>query len=108
MIEFRQTLTRFNETLKKKRIFHRLGIPARDPTDFDIDYVLSIAVSVNEWSQKSDEFSVCKRFAREFCHKAGRNKNILWGLINLAPTDSYASLISGGFTIALAVSLSPP
>ncbi|KAG6355305.1 hypothetical protein INS49_003266 [Diaporthe citri] len=102
MEEFRQTLTRFNETLKKKKLFSSLEIPVRNPADFDIDYVLTIAERISERTNKSDEMNTCRHFARQICHKAVKNKNILYGLIGLAPTDAYGSLISGGFTIALA------
>ncbi|KAL2289204.1 hypothetical protein FJTKL_02232 [Diaporthe vaccinii] len=101
MEEFRQTLTRFNQTLKTKKVFSRLGIPTRDPVHLDIDYVLSIAVRLSEWKHTSDEITTCRRFARQFCHKAVKSDSLLWGLIGLAPTDIYGSLISGGFTIAL-------
>lgn len=105
MEEFQQTLKRFNDTLTKKKVFSRLGIPARDPKDFDIDYVLSIAGRISEWNQKSEDIDACRRFARKLCHNAVKNKNVLWDLISLAPTDTYGCLISGGFTIVLAVRL---
>lgn len=104
--EFQETLKQFHETLEKRKVFSRLKIPAKDPADFDIDYVLSIAVRLSEWNHKSDEINICRRFARQFCQETVKNKNILWGLIKLAPTDIYGSLVSGGFTIILAVS--PP
>lgn len=108
MEDFRQTLTRFNEMLEKKKLFSSLGIPVRNPEDFDIDYVLTIAERISERNHKSDELNTCKRFARHICHKAVKNKNVLSGLIGLAPTDAYGSLISGGFTIVLAVSATRP
>lgn len=104
MEEFRHTLKSFNETLKKNKVLSRLGIPAKDPADFDIDYVLTIAVKASERNHKSDDINACRRFARQLCQRAVKPDNLLSGLISLAPTDIYGSLISGGFTIALAVS----
>lgn len=104
MGEFRQTLKRFNETLTKKKVFSRLGISARDPADFDIEYVLSIAARLSEQNHQSDNITACRRFARQLCHKAVKHRSMLSGLISLAPTDAYGSLVSGGFTIVLAVS----
>lgn len=105
MAEFQQTLKRLNDTLTKKKVFSKLGIPVRNPEDFDIEYVVSIAAKMNEWNHKSDEINTCRKFARDLCCKAVKNKNMLSGLIGLAPTDAYGSLISGGFTIVLAVRL---
>lgn len=105
MEEFQRTLKRFNDTLTKKKVFGRLGIPARNPKDFDIDYVLSIAARISEWNKGSDDIHACRRFARKLCHNATKNKTVLWDLISLAPTDTYGCLISGGFTIVLAVRL---
>lgn len=103
MEEFQKTLRRFTETLQKKKVFSKLGITLRDPSDFDLEYVLSIASRISEWRDKSEDVNACVRFARKCCQKATKNKEVLTGLISLAPTDTYGSLISGGFTFVLAV-----
>ncbi|KAL1862621.1 hypothetical protein Daus18300_008418 [Diaporthe australafricana] len=102
MEEFQKILKRFTETLQKKKVFSRLGIPLRDPLDFDLEYVLSIASKISEWRDKSEDVNACVRFARKCWQKATKNKDVLSGLISLTPTDTYGSLISGGFTFVLA------
>lgn len=106
MRDFQQTLTRFTETLQKRKVFTKLGIPSRDPRNFDLDYVLSIATRISERRDTDEETRICKRFIRKICQKTTKHKNVLSGLISLAPSDIYGSVISGGFTLILAVS--PP
>lgn len=103
MREFQQTLTRFTETLQKRKVFTRLGIPSRDPRNFDLDYVLSIATRISDQRVTDEETRICKRFIRKICQKTTKHKNVFSGLISLAPSDIYGSVISGGFTLVLAV-----
>lgn len=102
--DFQQTLIRFTETLQKRKVFSRLGIPPRDPRAYDFEYVLSIATRISEWRDIDEETRICKRFIRKICQKTTKHKNVLSGLISLAPSDTYGSVISGGFTLILAVS----
>lgn len=104
MKDFQQTLTRFTETLQRRKVFAKLGVPPRKPQNFDLDYVLSIATRISEWRDENEETHICKRFIRKICQKTTKHKNVLSGLISLAPSDTYGSLISGGFTLILAVS----
>lgn len=104
MKDFQHTLTRFTEILQKRKVFDRLGVPPRDPGNFDLDYVLSIATRISEWRDTDEETRICKRFIRKVCQKTTRHKNVLSGLISLAPSDVYGSVISGAFTLILAAS----
>lgn len=103
MKEFQEALTRFSETLQKRKVFSRLGVQRRDPREFDLEYVLSIATRISEWRDQDEDTRVCKRFIRKVCLKAAKHKDVLSGLISLAPSDSYGSVISGGLTLILAV-----
>ncbi|KAJ4419496.1 hypothetical protein N0V82_004941 [Gnomoniopsis sp. IMI 355080] len=102
MKEFQETLKRFTEILQKRKVFSKLGIPSRDPRTFDLGYVLAIATRISEWRDADEDTRICKRFIRKFCQKATKHKNVLSGLISLAPSDTYGSVISGGFTLILA------
>lgn len=105
MKEFQETLARFTETIQKREVFSKLGIPMRDPRNFDLEYVLSIATRISERRDEDEDTRICKKFIRKFCQKATKHKNVLSGLISLAPSDTYGSVISGGFTLILAVRL---
>lgn len=108
MRDFQKTLTRFTEILQKRKVFTKLGIPSRDPQNFDLDYVLSLAIRISERRDTDEETLICKRFVRKICQKTTKHKNVLSGLIGLAPSDIYGSVISGGFTLILAASRSSP
>lgn len=102
--EFKRVLERFSEMLQTRKAFSRLGVPMREPRDFDLDYVLSIATLISERREESVNARTCKTFVRKCCKTAVKHKDAVRGLISIAPTDVYGCLITGGFTVILAVS----
>lgn len=105
MKEFQDTLKRFSVTLKSRKIFKKLGVEIREPGDYNLDYVLSIAKLIEERREGADNTRDCKRFIRKCFRGAAKHKDVLTGIISMAPSDIYGSVISGGFTLILAVSL---
>lgn len=103
--EFQEVLQRFSKMLQTRKAFDGLGILMREPRDFDLDYVLSVATRISEKRQESENARRCKRFVRTCCKTAIKHKDVVNGLISLAPSDVYGSLITGGFTVILAVSI---
>ncbi|KAJ4387559.1 hypothetical protein N0V93_008154 [Gnomoniopsis smithogilvyi] len=100
--EFQNVLARFAKILQTRKAFSNLGISIRQPQDFDLAYVISVASLISERQEGPQNTRTCKRFVRRCCQTVFKHKNVLEGLISLAPKDTYGCLITGGFTIILA------
>jgi hypothetical protein len=104
MEKFKETLRKFLVTLNTRKMFKKLNVEIKEPKVYDIDYVLSIAKLIEERREEAENTRVCKRFIRKCLRGVVKHKDVLTGIINMAPSDVYGSVISGGFTVILAVS----
>jgi len=101
--KFQETLKSFSQILQSRSIFKKLDIEARDPANFDLDYVLKIAAKIQEHKDGSEDTQTIKRFARKCFRGATQNKTAITALLSMVPNDIYGSVISGGFSLILAV-----
>ncbi|KPM40078.1 hypothetical protein AK830_g6503 [Neonectria ditissima] len=102
MRQFQDTLKSFTEKLQKRKLFKKLGLEVRDPSQYDLNYVLSIASKINDERDQPYNTHTCKAFIRKCFQVVTKNKNIVTGLLSMLPNDLYGSVISGGFSVILA------
>jgi hypothetical protein len=95
---FQQRLEHFASLLKEDR---DIDIEIRDPKDFDLAYILQAMEKIEQHKDKEQSY---RPFIKKCCRKYESNKSIVKGILGLVPNDLYGSLISGGFTLILAVS----
>lgn len=108
LAQFRQTLASFTQTLESRGIFTRLGIEPSDPAKCDIHYVLKVAKAIREHKEGSKDTRSIKRFMERCSKRAAANKATISALLSMCPNDIYGSVISGGFSLILAVSSTSP
>lgn len=107
MAIFRQTLQRFIATLKERKVDSQLGIAIKDdPSEFTVSYMLGIISKIDKIreSASNSKARICNNFIRKCFRKMEASKGVIEGILTLAPDDIYGSIISGGFTLILAVS----
>lgn len=105
MVTFRQTLKDFVTILRERNVDSQLDIVFRDPSDFTVEYILHIINRLGESNKNPSKTKSCKNFIRSWYRKLEDNKGIMEGILTMVPNDIYGSVISGGFTLILAVSL---
>lgn len=103
-MEFQKRLEGIAALLRLRKLDVELHIEIRDPKDFDLPYLLDIINKVEEQKEKKSSYT---RFVRKCLRKSQENQVVLEGILGLIPGDIYGSLISGGFTLILAVSTNP-
>lgn len=96
-------MRQFCSHLKRKRV-KDLSIELKDPEDYTFKDVLSIAVKINE-QHNAPNTGFCMRRIQACCRATANHKPALMNLLNLAPTDVYGCLISGGLTLIIGVSI---
>jgi len=69
-----------------------------------MDYVLELIRKIGERNENASKTQACKNFVNKYCKKIEDNKGVIEGILALVPTDSYGSLLSGGFSLILVVS----
>lgn len=104
MKQFEETLKRFTQTLQSRSIFKKLDIQPCDPAKCDIEYVQKVAEVIMEHKEGSEDTKVIKKFMRKCVRGAASNKAAINALLTMIPNDVYGSVISGGFSLILAVS----
>ena len=107
LVQFRETLEAFTQTLQSRGIFKKLGIEACDPARCDIQYVLRVANAIHEHREGSKDTRSIKRFMERCSRRATANKATISALLSMVPNDLYGSIISGGFSLILAVRCPP-
>lgn len=106
MVIFRRTLRNFVTVLKERKVDVQLGIVIKDPSEFTVEYILEIISRLGESSGSPSKIRSCKKFIKSCYRKVEDNRGVVEGILTMVPNDIYGSLISGGFTLILAVSLS--
>lgn len=89
MEKFQETLKRFTKTLQERNIFKDLKIEYRDPADYDLAYVLSIAELIQEHKEGSENTRTVKDFIRKCFRGATKHKSTITALLSMVPTDAY-------------------
>lgn len=103
---FEDTLERFSQTLEKHDLAKKIDIALKKPSEYGLEDVISIADKVYEKHKTAADVKSCTGKIRKCFRLVGKNASPLQCLLNFVPSDSYGSVISGGFTVILAVS--PP
>ncbi|KAI1083012.1 hypothetical protein F5B20DRAFT_528212 [Whalleya microplaca] len=101
MVTFRQTLQRLVVILKDRNVDIPLDISIEKPSNLTIDGVLKIVNKIEEGRNNSAKIRSCKNFIRRCYRKVEDNRDVIGTIITMLPTDSYGSLISGGFTLIM-------
>lgn len=83
-----------------------LSIVIKDPSEFTLQDALGIVKRLGENSDNPSKTGLWKQFIWSCYQKVDSNKAVIEGLMSLIPSDIYGSVISGGFTLILAVSSS--
>lgn len=107
MEKFQETLKKFTKTLQSREVFRKLNLEERDPASYDLEYVQKIAASIQEYKEGEETTRSVKRFILKCFRSAHAHRNTLSCLFDMVPDDIYGSVISGGFSLILAVGLSP-
>lgn len=105
-MKFRSTLTRFGSILKERKVDTQLDIRIKDPNEFTMDYVFEITRKISEGGNITAKTRSCKNFIQRCYRKVEDNRNVIGGILGMLPNDTYGSMISGGFTLIMAVRLS--
>lgn len=102
---FEETLERFSQTLEKQDLARKIDITLKKPNEYNLKDVIEIADKVYEKHKTASDVKSCTGAIRKCFRFTGKNASPLQCLLNFVPSDSYGSVISGGFTVILAVSL---
>lgn len=102
--QFKKTLLDFCKILKKQNLDGTLGIKLKEPESYTLKDVTEIAQKLQERKQQSESTTGCLGAIRRLFKRALNEKGVLTSMLNFIPNDTYGTLISGGFTMILAVS----
>lgn len=106
MKELQLTLTKFTQTLVKRGLAQELGIEIKEPHQYTMQNVMDIAQRVQQRHANSDSVAAGSLgLIRKCFRQAVKKKGILNNLLSFIPSDSYSSVICGGFTLILGVSM---
>ncbi|XDG07176.1 hypothetical protein ABKA04_006791 [Annulohypoxylon sp. FPYF3050] len=100
--KFKKTLSQFCKTLEERKLGKKLGIEIKDPDDYKMQDVLTIA---QELQSKHQDDKTSKGYLgkiRRCFRRLLEHRGVLHNMLSFIPNDSYGSAISGGFTIILA------
>lgn len=104
MTELQLTLTNFTQTLVKRGLARDLGIQIMEPHQYTMQSVLEIAQLVQQRHASTDGMAAgCLGRIRKCFRQAVKKQGILNNLLGFIPSDSYSSVICGGFTLILGV-----
>jgi hypothetical protein len=87
---------------------NKIDIPLKKPSEYNLKDVLQIADKVYERHKNAGDVKSCTGAIRKCFRFVGKNSSPLQSLLEFVPSDSYGSVISGGFTVILAVRSTPP
>lgn len=104
LAQFEATLRNFAATIKERGFEGKLGIKLKNPQDYSMADVLSIAEKIQEKHRDADKVKSAMGRIRKCFRFAEDNHGQLKRLLKFVPNDTYGTVISGGFTIILGVS----
>ncbi|KAI1461614.1 hypothetical protein F4805DRAFT_239010 [Annulohypoxylon moriforme] len=102
MARFKKTLAQFCKTLEERKVGKKLGIEIKDPDDYKMQDVLSIAQQLQSKHQEDKTSKGYLGKIRRCFHRFMEHRGVLHNMLSFIPNDSYGSAISGGFAIILA------
>ncbi len=105
VVRFQQTLQRLAAVLRERHVEEELGIAIKDPREFTLDYVIELTEKIHEGRENGLKIRSCKNFAKRCFRKVQENRQVIDGILGLVPDDIYGSVISGGFSLIMAVSI---
>lgn len=105
MLKFQETLDAFKKNLVKRKVVERFDVEIKECGDYTFNDVLKIAQEVQKKHQDADKVGDSMGRIRKFFRSSGRNASTCKKLLAFVPSDAYGSVICGGFTIILGVSL---
>lgn len=101
--QFRQTLRRFVDTLKRRKVDSQLDISIENPDAFTINDILGIINKLGEGQGDDSKTGSCKSFIRRCYRRVEDNRDVIEAILSMLPSDIYGSVISGGFSLIMAV-----
>lgn len=104
MAKFQETLKNFSKMLQSRDVFKKLNIEERNPENYDLEYVQRIAALIHEHKEGEENTRSVKRFILRCFRSAHEHRTTLTCLLDMVPNDLYGSVMSGGFSLILAVS----
>lgn len=106
-MQLETTLQKFATTIKERGLDRKLKIALKDPKDYSMSDVLSIARKIQEKHRDADKVKSAMGHIRKCFRFAEDHHGQLSRLLKFVPNDSYGTVISGGFTMILGVSPLP-
>ncbi|KAI4601826.1 hypothetical protein KJ359_010691 [Pestalotiopsis sp. 9143b] len=97
------TMRRLVTTLKKAHVEERLGVTLKDPSEFDVEYILGIVGKLRD-AKDAPSTKSCKNFIRSCYRRVEDNRGVIGEILEMVPGDIYGSVLSGGFSLILTVS----
>ena len=101
---FRQKLQQFTVLLRSRKVDSQLNISIEDPSQFTVYGILEIINKIGDGCGHRGKTAICKNFVRRCYRKVEDNRDVIGDILTMLPSDIYGSLISGGFTLVMAVS----
>lgn len=102
MRDFQVTLKKFHEHLQRRKDKDH-SIELKDPSEYTFKDVLEITTKLHEEHKSADQVKNCMGLIRRIFRHAGEKSSILENLLSFVPSDTYGSVICGGFTMILTV-----
>lgn len=101
--EFRETLTEFANTLRRRKLDRKIDIKLKCTDEYTMDDVVKIATKVEELHQDAATMKTSMGAIRGFFRMAGENMPILKQLLQFAPSDTYGTVIFASLSMILTV-----
>jgi hypothetical protein len=101
--KFQDTLKRFCDTLKKRKLDHKLNIELKNPNEYKLQDVIDIATRLQSNRDASGNTNICMRYIRTFFRETAKHKSTLTVMLKFVPNDTYGAIFVGGFALILAV-----
>ncbi|KAL6400480.1 hypothetical protein AUP68_16189 [Ilyonectria robusta] len=101
--EFRETLTEFAKTLRRRKLDRKIDIKLKGTDEYTMDDVVQIATKVEELHQDAATMKTSMGAIRGFFRMAGENMPILKQILQFAPSDTYGTVIFASLSMILTV-----
>lgn len=101
--EFRETLTEFAKTLRRRKLDRKIDIKLKGTDEYTMDDVVQIATKVEELHQDAATMKTSMGAIRGFFRMAGENMPILKQILQFAPSDTYGTVIFASLAMILTV-----
>jgi hypothetical protein len=101
--KFENTLKSLCNTIKKRQLDKKLNVELKDPKDYQLDDVFSMAQKILDQKEVSENSIACMRIIKTCFRSVAKHKSSIANVLECAPSDIYGSVIAGGFTLILIV-----